>query len=391
MSEDSQLTTVDNGAFNYCDYLELVDFGMNIKEVGSSIEDGGPVFKHCDKLREIRFPGKSVCNATNLFESYGIPTNKDVIISVPEVVLQDYSEHPYWKYFEKLCSIEHGDEYDHILVYFDTASLDLFRAYRIFRNREVDGLIYHRKNIEIQPSQYFYFQTSTNGDCYGASDNNVIFSKDCDFVYENDKINHKLKIVDDRGTHFTLDNTLDKCFVDITIDLDEQSVVFSTDKSNVPWIHDSSDPIGIPYIVGNMNGWTFNDDWKLKAIEDQRIYQITGLNFQAGEEFKISDYGWDNNYSSDLLDMEAGIYPVKKNVGNMAFKSDMSNISIILDVSKMTMEIIPNTNSGIDGIEIVGDDADTEYFNLQGLPVENPSNGVYVVKRGNRVTKKFIR
>lgn len=275
MSEDSQLTTVDNGAFNNCDNLEIVDFGTNIKIVGSFNEDGGPVFRYCNNLREIKFRGKNVCNAANLFEGDAI--KKDVIISVPEIVLQAYSEHPYWKDFEKLYSIEHGDEYDYILIYFDAPYYNLSRTYRIFRNREVDRLIYSRKDIEIQPSQYLYFYSS-NGEFYGASDNNIVFSKDCDFVYENGKINHKLKIGDDMGSHFTLDNSLNQCFVDITIDLEELSIVFSTDKSNLR----------------------------------------------------------------------------------------------------------------IDDIEIEGSGVDTEYFNIQGIRIEKPLKGIYIVKRGNKVTKKLL-
>ena len=32
-----------------------------------------------------------------------------------------------------------------------------------------------------------------------------------------------------------------------------------------------------------------------------------------------------------------------------------------------------------------------EYFNLQGMKVETPRNGIYVVRRGNKVTKELIR
>jgi hypothetical protein len=31
------------------------------------------------------------------------------------------------------------------------------------------------------------------------------------------------------------------------------------------------------------------------------------------------------------------------------------------------------------------------YYNLQGVQVENPSNGIYIVKRGNKVTKQYIK
>ena len=31
------------------------------------------------------------------------------------------------------------------------------------------------------------------------------------------------------------------------------------------------------------------------------------------------------------------------------------------------------------------------YYNLQGVQVANPDNGVYIVRRGNKVTKELIR
>lgn len=39
----------------------------------------------------------------------------------------------------------------------------------------------------------------------------------------------------------------------------------------------------------------------------------------------------------------------------------------------------------------VDENAPVEYYNLQGIRVENPENGLYIVKQGNKVTKKVIR
>lgn len=46
--------------------------------------------------------------------------------------------------------------------------------------------------------------------------------------------------------------------------------------------------------------------------------------------------------------------------------------------------------SGINEFEIMGTDEKT-YYNLQGIEVKNPTNGVYIVRSGNKVTKKFIQ
>lgn len=53
--------------------------------------------------------------------------------------------------------------------------------------------------------------------------------------------------------------------------------------------------------------------------------------------------------------------------------------------------------SGIEDIEIeddiveADDDAPAVYYNLQGVQVVNPAKGIYIVRRGNKVTKEYIR
>ena len=46
--------------------------------------------------------------------------------------------------------------------------------------------------------------------------------------------------------------------------------------------------------------------------------------------------------------------------------------------------------SGIDGID-ADSAAKTEYYNLQGVRVANPSDGgVYIIRRGNTVSKEIV-
>lgn len=49
-----------------------------------------------------------------------------------------------------------------------------------------------------------------------------------------------------------------------------------------------------------------------------------------------------------------------------------------------------NGGSGVSEI-MFDENAPVEYFNLQGVRVANPSNGIFIVKQGNKVTKRVIR
>ncbi|MDE5785704.1 MAG: starch-binding protein, partial [Duncaniella sp.] len=52
-----------------------------------------------------------------------------------------------------------------------------------------------------------------------------------------------------------------------------------------------------------------------------------------------------------------------------------------------------NGDSGMSGIVSVGhsDDMPAEYYNLQGIRVDNPSGGIYIMRRGTHVKKVFVR
>ena len=51
-----------------------------------------------------------------------------------------------------------------------------------------------------------------------------------------------------------------------------------------------------------------------------------------------------------------------------------------------------SSQTGIDAtIDSIADECEAEYFNLQGVRVDNPAAGLYIVRRGREITKEFIR
>lgn len=48
-------------------------------------------------------------------------------------------------------------------------------------------------------------------------------------------------------------------------------------------------------------------------------------------------------------------------------------------------------DSAVTEIESADADAPVEYYNLQGIRVANPENGLYIVKQGNKISKRIIR
>ncbi|MDE7386392.1 MAG: hypothetical protein K2N28_04580 [Muribaculaceae bacterium] len=62
----------------------------------------------------------------------------------------------------------------------------------------------------------------------------------------------------------------------------------------------------------------------------------------------------------------------------------------VLEAQEGNIMVIDPEQAGIDSV--IGDDnAPVEYFNLQGVRVENPTTGLYIMKQGNKVSKISIR
>ena len=57
----------------------------------------------------------------------------------------------------------------------------------------------------------------------------------------------------------------------------------------------------------------------------------------------------------------------------------------------MKVTVKENPNTGIDGVDAEAANAPAEYFDLQGRKVANPEAGLYLVKRGNKVTKELLK
>lgn len=58
-------------------------------------------------------------------------------------------------------------------------------------------------------------------------------------------------------------------------------------------------------------------------------------------------------------------------------------------VARKTISVVDDYTVGIENIK-VGDNVPVEYFNLQGVKVENPENGIFIKKQGMKTTKVVL-
>lgn len=52
---------------------------------------------------------------------------------------------------------------------------------------------------------------------------------------------------------------------------------------------------------------------------------------------------------------------------------------------------VPSTDAGVDSINATDEEKPVEYYNLQGIQVANPVNGIYIRRQGNKSTKVMIK
>ena len=78
--------------------------------------------------------------------------------------------------------------------------------------------------------------------------------------------------------------------------------------------------------------------------------------------------------------------------GNMYFVEDFEGeIKLVLVNGQMKeAEIYFTPNAGVDAVA-VENNAAVEYFNLQGVRVANPENGLYIRRQGATVSKVLVK
>lgn len=163
------------------------------------------------------------------------------------------------------------------------------------------------------------------------------------------------------------------------------------------------------YIVGDLTNWAQGAEF----TKDGGIYTLS-VDGQIEGAFKLYDGTWDYNFGSGLdltTDPEATLPADTEcdawfNGSNFVFApatladgQTVAKTNITFSYVYGSDEAYSSVPSTIvltyelaSGVEIVAEEeAPAVYYNLQGVKVENPSNGVFIQVRGNKASKVVIR
>ncbi len=160
----------------------------------------------------------------------------------------------------------------------------------------------------------------------------------------------------------------------------------------------AEEPVAPLYMVGHNNVWDPANPTEIPATETAGVYSLSGVEFTNPEKaFKISENKgtWDEfNAKAMCADDDA---VVQINTPTKLWLYAETNITyaengtydVTVDLSGEVKTITLQKSSGVEDIEAVETVAPV-YYNLQGVEVANPANGLYIVKRGNKVAKEVV-
>lgn len=154
------------------------------------------------------------------------------------------------------------------------------------------------------------------------------------------------------------------------------------------------------YVIGSMtDNWAFVEDWKMTTVEEAAKYTFVcegPTMIAAGEEFKLAAPGWAMiNYTTGneaIADGEPS-EALFNSGDNMFFSEDFEG-TILLELpegyNKPAQITFTPASAGVEDVT-VNANAKPVYYNLQGVEVANPANGLFIVRRGNEISKVLVK
>lgn len=161
------------------------------------------------------------------------------------------------------------------------------------------------------------------------------------------------------------------------------------------------------YMVGQVGGnnWDISNPVEIPWSETSQCYEanivVDGAEFKFSE---VSDGTWDafNSKAICIADDQLVEYGTKAELWkysgtNCKFGSSVQagkeyniKISLVEGSNVKGGYILVSESTGVENVE-VEENATAVYYNLQGVEVANPANGLYIVKQGSKVSKVLVK
>jgi hypothetical protein len=130
--------------------------------------------------------------------------------------------------------------------------------------------------------------------------------------------------------------------------------------------------------------------WGVGAIHPISDYSTSLYNFSAKA---VSAEGEDNVYKFTISEFKK--FAQDENGDYITDKWDQQGVTFNVyngaTVKAVQVKVANNSSSAVNSIAVDAEDAPVEYFNLQGIRVANPQNGLFIKRQGNKATKVLVK
>ena len=145
------------------------------------------------------------------------------------------------------------------------------------------------------------------------------------------------------------------------------------------------------FLNGGMSGWAAVEEYELTNI-GEGLYSLY-CTIEMGTEFKISGETWavyDYGYGDAVYDGSDDVW--YKGGGNTTMGEDFTGtVTVELTINETENYATVRFEGDASVADVAVDNAAAEYFNLQGVRVANPENGLYIVRKGGKVSKQLVK
>lgn len=133
------------------------------------------------------------------------------------------------------------------------------------------------------------------------------------------------------------------------------------------------------------------NNWALLATKNNhmpiKVHNVWSGNTTINSNAKI-DITTTTNYPVLVMNQPS------MTIGNAQIASNETPSLKVVAIPATTTVTLTSANvftlTGVEDI-MIDTDSDARYYNLQGVEVEKPSNGVYIMVKGQKATKVFIK
>lgn len=132
---------------------------------------------------------------------------------------------------------------------------------------------------------------------------------------------------------------------------------------------------GVKYDICSGNTSNYSPDWIVAPLT-----KWTALHTEANTDFNTPS----GSASAGMLQVRPG----EDAYTFYVYQAYMTTTTV--DCGMWKIQFPDPAQTSVSDIEVENTNAAPEYYNLQGVRVENPSNGLYIVKKGTKTYKQYV-